>query len=190
MQVHTVQARSKSERLDQTCGTIYALTFKGFSQGFVGSRRQGARRVQTSNGRRRAADCALTWELKRSSSNMHTSLGSLSGSQLRLGTAAPRRTHCRLAARAVAAVEKEVPAQQLSKPAPHGRLYNFAAGPACLPVEVLEEAQHGLLNWKGSGTSVMEMSHRGKEFSSIIQQAEEDLRALLKIPDNYQVFSP
>lgn len=61
-----------------------------------------------------------------------------------------------------------------------------------LPVEVLEEAQQGLLNWKGSGTSVMEMSHRGKEFSSIIQQAEDDLRSLLSIPDNYQVrvFTP
>ena len=98
-----------------------------------------------------------------------------------------RRTSCRVAVRAVAATEREVPSQQLSKPAPHGRVYNFAAGPAVLPVEVLEEAQEGLLNWKGSGTSVMEMSHRGKEFSSIIQQAEDDLRSLLKIPDNYQV---
>ncbi|KAL3137796.1 Phosphoserine aminotransferase [Trebouxia sp. C0009 RCD-2024] len=101
----------------------------------------------------------------------------------------PRRTSCFRSARAVAATAQEVaPAQQLSKPAPHGRLYNFAAGPAVLPVEVLEEAQQGLLNWKGSGTSVMEMSHRGKEFSSIIQQAEDDLRSLLSIPDNYQVL--
>ena len=100
----------------------------------------------------------------------------------------PRRTSCFRSPRAVAATAQEVaPAQQLSKPAPHGRLYNFAAGPAVLPVEVLEEAQQGLLNWKGSGTSVMEMSHRGKEFSTIIQQAEDDLRSLLNIPDNYQV---
>ena len=100
----------------------------------------------------------------------------------------PRRTSCLRSAHAVAATAQETaPAQQLSKPASHGRLYNFAAGPAVLPVEVLEEAQQGLLNWKGSGTSVMEMSHRGKEFSSIIQQAEDDLRSLLSIPDNYQV---
>lgn len=100
----------------------------------------------------------------------------------------PRRTSCFRSARAVTATAQEAaPAQQLSKPAPHGRLYNFAAGPAVLPVEVLEEAQQGLLNWKGSGTSVMEMSHRGKEFSSIIQHAEDDLRSLLNIPDNYQV---
>ena len=100
----------------------------------------------------------------------------------------PRRSCCKLSVRAVAATERELAPQQVQKPAPHGRLYNFAAGPAVLPVEVLEEAQEGLLNWKGSGTSVMEMSHRGKEFSSIIQQAEEDLRSLLNIPDNYQVF--
>lgn len=99
----------------------------------------------------------------------------------------PRRTSCLRSARAAAATQEVAPAQQISKPAPHGRLYNFAAGPAVLPVEVLEEAQQGLLNWKGSGTSVMEMSHRGKEFSSIIQQAEDDLRSLLSIPDNYQV---
>ena len=99
----------------------------------------------------------------------------------------PRRTSCLRSAHAAAATQEIAPAQQLSKPAPHGRLYNFAAGPAVLPVEVLEEAQQGLLNWKGSGTSVMEMSHRGKEFSSIIQQAEDDLRSLLSIPDNYQV---
>lgn len=98
----------------------------------------------------------------------------------------PSRPAChRLLTRAVAATEAAP--KQIAKPAPHGRLYNFAAGPAVLPVEVLEEAQADLLNWKGSGTSVMEMSHRGKEFSKIIQQAEDDLRQLLKIPDNYQV---
>ena len=117
--------------------------------------------------------------------NMQMSLSNLPRHHVHAAST-PRRTSCYRSPRAVAAVETP-PAQRLSKPAPHGRLYNFAAGPAVLPVEVLEEAQQGLLNWKGSGTSVMEMSHRGKEFSSIIQQAEDDLRSLLKIPDNYQV---
>lgn len=103
-------------------------------------------------------------------------------------TTPPRRGCRRLVTQAVAATQQEVPTKQVRKPAPHGRLYNFAAGPAVLPVEVLEEAQEGLLNWKGSGSSVMEMSHRGKEFSQIIQQAEDDLRQLLSIPDNYQVL--
>lgn len=57
-----------------------------------------------------------------------------------------------------------------------------------LPLPVLEEAQADLLNWKGSGISVMEMSHRGKEFMRIIEEAEADLRALLSIPDNYKVL--
>lgn len=71
---------------------------------------------------------------------------------------------------------------------PHGRVYNFSAGPAVLPLSVLEEAQADLLNWKGSGISVMEMSHRGPEFMRIIEEAEADLRALLGIPDNYKVL--
>eukprot|EP00898_Chlorokybus_atmophyticus_P004229 jgi/Chlat1/4807/Chrsp31S04856 len=70
----------------------------------------------------------------------------------------------------------------------HQRVYNFSAGPACLPVEVLLQAQEEMLNWRGSGMSVMEMSHRGKEFTSIIQKAEVDLRTLLSIPDNYKVL--
>lgn len=57
-----------------------------------------------------------------------------------------------------------------------------------LPLSVLEEAQADLLNWKGSGISVMEMSHRGPEFMRIIEEAEADLRALLGIPDNYKVL--
>lgn len=118
---------------------------------------------------------------------MQMSLGHLPRQHAHV-TAIPRRSCCKLSVRAVAATERELAPQQVSKPAPHGRLYNFAAGPAVLPVEVLEEAQEGLLNWKGSGTSVMEMSHRGKEFSSIIHQAEQDLRSLLNIPDNYQVL--
>lgn len=71
---------------------------------------------------------------------------------------------------------------------PYGRVFNFSAGPACLPLDVLEQAQDELLNWRGSGMSVMEMSHRGKEFDSIIKQTETDLRTLLSIPDNYHVM--
>lgn len=68
------------------------------------------------------------------------------------------------------------------------RVYNFAAGPATLPANVVKQAQADLFNWRGSGMSVMEMSHRGKEFLSIIQKAEADLRTLLKIPENYEVL--
>ncbi|XP_073154833.1 phosphoserine aminotransferase 2, chloroplastic [Henckelia pumila] len=68
------------------------------------------------------------------------------------------------------------------------RVFNFAAGPAILPEDVLLKAQSELYNWRGSGMSVMEMSHRGKEFLSIIQKAESDLRTLLDIPSNYQVL--
>lgn len=71
---------------------------------------------------------------------------------------------------------------------PYGRVWNFSAGPACLPVDVLERAQDELLNWGGSGVSVMEMSHRGKEFQSIIAKTESDLRTLLNVPDNYRVL--
>jgi len=71
---------------------------------------------------------------------------------------------------------------------PYGRVMNFSAGPACLPLDVLEKAQDELLNWRGSGMSVMEMSHRGKEFQSIIEKTETDLRTLLNIPDNYYVL--
>ncbi len=67
-------------------------------------------------------------------------------------------------------------------------VYNFSAGPAVLPRPVLERAQAELLNWHGSGMSVMEMSHRGKEFISIAEQAEADLRRLMQIPDNYKVL--
>ena len=128
---------------------------------------------------------------------------------------------CRLApqvsVRAVAA--EQAPSATANQP--YGRVFNFSAGPAVLPVEVLEQAQADLLNWRGcgeagapssrprervsrvrrppcdaarsrhpgrAGMSVMEMSHRGKEFQSIIDAAEADLRALLAIPDNYQVL--
>ncbi len=68
------------------------------------------------------------------------------------------------------------------------RVYNFSAGPAMLPLEVLKEAQEEMLDYKGSGMSVMEMSHRGKIFDSIMKEAEADLRDLLNIPDNYKVL--
>ena len=68
------------------------------------------------------------------------------------------------------------------------RLYNFSAGPAALPVEVLEQVQRDLVDWQGAGLSVMEMSHRGKEFMGIAAQAEADLRELMQIPDNYKVL--
>ncbi|KAL6005182.1 Phosphoserine aminotransferase [Asimina triloba] len=71
---------------------------------------------------------------------------------------------------------------------PKERVFNFAAGPATLPESVLLKAQSELYNWRGSGMSIMEMSHRGKEFLSVIQKAEADLRALLKIPDDYEVL--
>jgi len=68
------------------------------------------------------------------------------------------------------------------------RVYNFSAGPAMLPEEVLEQASQEMKDWHGSGMSVMEMSHRGKEFISIAEEAEADLRELLSIPDNYNVL--
>jgi phosphoserine aminotransferase len=68
------------------------------------------------------------------------------------------------------------------------RVFNFSAGPAVLPQEVLEQARDEMLSWHGSGMSVMEMSHRGKEFIAIADQAEADLRALLAIPDDYAVL--
>lgn len=71
---------------------------------------------------------------------------------------------------------------------PQDRVFNFAAGPATLPENVLKKAESELYNWRGSGMSVMEMSHRGKEFLSIIQKAESDLRTLLNIPSDYTVL--
>jgi len=68
------------------------------------------------------------------------------------------------------------------------RVFNFSAGPAVLPEAVLRQAAAEMLDWHGSGMSVMEMSHRGKEFISIADKAEADLRALLAIPANYKVL--
>lgn len=67
-------------------------------------------------------------------------------------------------------------------------VYNFSAGPAMLPKAVLQQARDEMLDWHGSGMSVMEMSHRGKEFMSIAEQAERDVRELLGIPSNYKVL--
>ncbi len=68
------------------------------------------------------------------------------------------------------------------------KVYNFSAGPAVLPKEVLIEAQHEMTNYQGSGLSVMEMSHRSPLYESIIRAAEEDLRVLMNIPDTYEVL--
>lgn len=68
------------------------------------------------------------------------------------------------------------------------RVYNFSAGPAVLPVEVLQEAAEEMLDYKGTGMSVMEMSHRSKAYDAIIKEAEADLRDLMNIPDNYKVL--
>ena len=68
------------------------------------------------------------------------------------------------------------------------RVYNFSAGPAVLPEEVLKEAADEMLDYKGTGMSVMEMSHRSKAYETIIKDAEQDLRDLLNIPDNYKVL--
>lgn len=68
------------------------------------------------------------------------------------------------------------------------QVYNFSSGPAMLPVEVLRRAEQELTNWHGLGTSVMEISHRSKEFIEVAEAAEQDFRDLLKIPANYKVL--
>ena len=68
------------------------------------------------------------------------------------------------------------------------RIFNFSAGPAVLPVEVLEEAQRDLVSLPGVGMSVLEISHRSKAFDEIIQGCEGDMRRLAGIPDNYRVL--
>lgn len=71
---------------------------------------------------------------------------------------------------------------------PYDRIFNFSAGPCTLPVEVLEEARDGMLNWKGSGMGVMEMSHRGKVFEGIHAQTQAWLRELVGIPEDYVIL--
>ncbi len=68
------------------------------------------------------------------------------------------------------------------------RVFNFSAGPAVLPEPVLQQAAQEMLDWRGSGMSVMEMSHRGKEFMVIHAQAQADLRELLALPMNYRLL--
>ena len=68
------------------------------------------------------------------------------------------------------------------------RVYNFSAGPAVLPEPVLKEVAGEMMDYQGTGMSVMEMSHRSPEFQKIIDDAEQDLRDLMKIPDNYKVL--
>jgi len=68
------------------------------------------------------------------------------------------------------------------------RIFNFSAGPAVLPTPVLETARDELLDWHGRGMSIMEMSHRGKDFTGVIETAEADLRTLMGIPSNYKVL--
>ena len=68
------------------------------------------------------------------------------------------------------------------------RVYNFSAGPAMLPEPVLKQAQEELPDWHGAGASIMEMSHRGKEFVSVAAEAEQDVRNLLEVPSNYKVL--
>ncbi len=68
------------------------------------------------------------------------------------------------------------------------RVYNFSAGPSAFPESVLQQAQKELVEWRDSGMSVMEMSHRGKHFSAIAEELESDLRAIMHIPDNYKVL--
>ncbi len=69
-----------------------------------------------------------------------------------------------------------------------GRAFNFSAGPAVMPEDVLQQAASEMLDWRGSGMSVMEMSHRGKEFISIYEQAEADLRELLVVPAHFKIL--
>ena len=68
------------------------------------------------------------------------------------------------------------------------RVYNFSAGPAVLPEPVLKEVADEMMDYQGTGMSVMEMSHRSPEFQKIIDDAEQDLRDLMNIPDNYKVL--
>ncbi len=69
-----------------------------------------------------------------------------------------------------------------------GRVYNFSAGPCCLPLEVLKKAQEDMLNFGGTGMSILEMSHRNKVYAKVWNNARTGLRKLLDIPEEYQIF--
>ena len=92
----------------------------------------------------------------------------------RVGTARPGLLHCA--------------ATSSGESTAMSRVFNFSAGPAALPAEVLEQLRDEMLDWHGQGMSVMEMSHRGKAFVGIAEQAEADLRELLAVPANYKVL--
>ena len=79
-------------------------------------------------------------------------------------------------------------AEETATRAATDKVYNFGAGPAMLPVDVMEQAQAELLDWHGTGISVIEMSHRGKEFASIVEESEADLRELLSVPETHRVL--
>ena len=68
------------------------------------------------------------------------------------------------------------------------QIFNFSPGPAVLPHAVLQQVREDIPNWAGSGMSVMEVSHRGKDFDAVARKAEQDVRDLLLIPDNYDVL--
>ncbi len=70
------------------------------------------------------------------------------------------------------------------------RVFNFSAGPAALPLEVLEQIRADLPDWQGTGMSVMEISHRSKEFIGVAARCEANLRELLAVPDDYSVLRP
>ncbi len=70
------------------------------------------------------------------------------------------------------------------------RVYNFSAGPAALPLDVLKQIDNDIFDWQGTGMSVMEVSHRGKEFVALAARAEANLRKLLGVPDDYAVIFP
>ena len=94
------------------------------------------------------------------------------------------KTSARAPTRRVAVATRAVATEPATE-----RKFNFSAGPAMLPLDVLEEAQADMINYKGTVMSVMEMSHRGKDFMKIAAEAEADLRELVGIPDNYKVRS-
>jgi len=70
----------------------------------------------------------------------------------------------------------------------HGRVYNFSAGPCCLPLEILKKAQEDMLNFAGTGMSIMEMSHRNKEYAKVWNNARTGFRKLIGIPEEFQIF--
>src|SRR4051812_44465132 len=100
-------------------------------------------------------------------------------------TPAPKRSRTTFPTAPARQTPMATPAPRIQ---PAARIFNFGAGPATMPVEVLEKAKWELVNWHEAGMSVMEMSHRGKEFMRIAAEAEADLRMLASIPASYKVL--